>query len=230
MSTQFLQKFSSTTKIPADRANAVGVGVVDGVLSLNSTAGLLAGASANVKINTTTDSKPILLNSRDYTATTGGGIAIQVKPSQTATTTGALYGVQFSPRLQDAVGSAGLIGCQSAPVLKGNTGDISSDVRAFEASIDLNNAATGRTISGTVSALYAYLQSSNSTTYTGGCAVIHVTLEDTHKWDYLAKVDAANGFVAVATGTTATTTKLYKLKCLVGSDVVYLLGATDWTS
>lgn len=154
-----------------------------------------AATSSDLVFNTVTDNKSVKLNSRNFTQASGDTIGYRSNPSQTVTTTGAVYGTQVSPRLQDAIAAAALVAVQGAPVLKGNTGNISGDVRAFEASIDLNNAASGRTISGVVSALYAYLQSSNSTTYTGGCAVIHVPVEDTHKWDHFANFASGVGFV-----------------------------------
>jgi hypothetical protein len=170
----------------------------------DSSSGLTAISGSNLALNTTSDNKPVLVNSRNYTQTSGDSIAMQSKPSQTITGTASVYGAQFSPRFQDAIGGGALVAVQGAPVLKGNTGNLSSDVRAFEASIDLNNVASGRTITGTVSALYAYLQSSSSTTYTGGCAVIHVAAEDTHKWDFLIKAQATNGFAVVGAGTYST--------------------------
>lgn len=170
----------------------------------DSSSGLTAISGSNLVLSTTSDTKQVALNSRNYTQTSGDSIGFKSNPSQTVTGTASVYGAQVSPRFQDAIGGGALVAIQAAPVLKGNTGNLSSDVRAFEASIDLNNAASGRTITGTVSALYAYLQSSNSTTYTGSCAVIHVAAEDTHKWDFLVKAQATNGFVVVGAGTYST--------------------------
>ena len=151
---------------------------------------------SNLKLSTLVDTKPVLINSRDYTQTSGDSIGFQSKPSQTVTGTASVYGCQVSPRFQAAIAGGSLVGVQSAPVLKGDTGNLSGDVRGFEASIDLNNAGTNtRTITGTVSALYAYLQSGSAMTYTGGISVIHVAAEDTKKWTHLLKTATGVGFV-----------------------------------
>lgn len=152
--------------------------------------------TSNLKLNTLVDSKPVLINSRNYTQTSGDSIGLQSKPSQTVTGTASVYGAQFSPRMQDAIGGGSLVGIQSAPVLKGTSGNLSGDVRAFEASIDLNNASGNtRTVTGVVSALYAYLQSGSNMTYTGGISVIHVAAEDTKKWTHFLNTAAGVGFV-----------------------------------
>jgi hypothetical protein len=168
-------------------------------------AGLTAPTGFDLTLATTSDNKQVELNSRSFTQASGDSIATHVAPSQTVTTTGTVYGAQITPRLQDGIAAAGLVAVQGAPVTKGaSAGTISGDVRAFEASIDLNDVDGTRTISGTVSALYAFLQAPAGGTYTGGCAVIHVTLENTHKWDFLLKADANNGFVVVGAGTYST--------------------------
>lgn len=167
-------------------------------------AGLTSPATFDLVLNTTSDNRQVELNSRNFTQATGDSIAAKANPSQTVTTTGAIYGLQISPRVQDGVAAAALVAVQGAPVFKGTTGTISGDVRAFEASIDLNDVSGTRTVSGTVSALYAFLQAPNGGTYTGGLAVLHVAAENTKKWDFLLKAEATNGFVVVGAGTYST--------------------------
>jgi hypothetical protein len=200
MATHYLHKFASVAEFNAispDRTKGFPIGIVSDTIYTKS--------GQNLKFATQTDSKPILLNSRDYTQASGDSIGVQSKPSQTVTTTGAVYGVQISPRLQNAVAAAALVAVQGAPVTKGaSAGTISGDVRAFEASIDLNDVDGTRTISGTVSALYAFLQAPSAGTYTGGASVIHVALENTKKWDFLIKTDTGVGCAVVGAGTYST--------------------------
>jgi hypothetical protein len=197
MATQFIQIFSDATKIPADRPNAAGVGIVNGTLTFNGTtgAGLAAGTGVNLVLKTTTDSKPVLINSRAYTQATGDSIGIQSKVDQTVASTGSVYGMQISPRVEDAITLGGsLSAIQAAPIFKGAAGTITGDVRAFEAALDLNVPTGTRTVTGVVSALYAYLQAPSAGTYTGGAAVIHVPVSDQKPWDYLLLMPTTGQF------------------------------------
>jgi len=208
MATQYL-RIQATA--PANRTNAKAAAVYvdssDGyklkynqngtvVTVGDSVSGMTAPANTDLNLKTTTDSKTVKLNTRDYTQATGDSIGFSSKPSQTVTTTGAVYGTQISPRLQNGVAASALVAVQGAPVTKGaSAGTISADVRAFEAAIDLNDVDGTRTVTGVVSALYAFLQAPSAGTYTGGCAVIHVPLENTKKWDFLMKTATGVGFV-----------------------------------
>lgn len=236
MATRYIGISPGTTALraPLNRTNAFAAGILvdssDGYrLKVNqngtwvaigdSVNGMTAPANSDLPLKTTTDSKIVKINSRDYTQASGDTIAQQNKPSQTVTTTGSVYGMQISPRLQNGIAAAALVAVQGAPVTKGaSAGTISGDVRAFEASIDLNDVDGTRTISGTVSALYAFLQAPDAGTYTGGAAVVHVSLENTKKWDFLLKVDAANGFVSGSAGTYSTADGYFIVK--VGSDTM----------
>lgn len=214
MATQYLQKFDDAAHLPPDTGKAAGVGVISGLLSFNSgVGGLLAGATANLDLKTTTDSKPVRINSRNYTQASGDSIGYQAKPSQTVTTTGAVYGSQISPRLQNGVAASALVAVQGAPVTKGaSAGTISADVRAFEAAIDLNDVDGTRTVTGVVSALYAFLQAPSGGTYTGGCAVIHVPTPNTKGWDFLVNASATAGCLVVGAGTYSTSDGYFIVK------------------
>jgi hypothetical protein len=230
MATHYLHKFASTADFiarSADRSVGQGIGAVSDVLYVNIAGvaypvgdaknGLTAAATFDLNLKTTTDSKIVKINSRDYTQATGDSIAQQNKPSQTVTTTGAVYGAQFSPRLQNAVAAAALVGIQSAPLTKGaSAGTISGDVRAFEAAIDLNVVDGTRTVSGVVSALYAYLQVPSAGTYTGGCAVVHIPTPDQKAWDFLINSVPTSGHVVVGAGTYSTSDGYFLVK--VGSN------------
>jgi hypothetical protein len=226
MATHFLHKFTHPDGTIAsalanfnvaspDKPNAFALGVVSGAIYPGKDS---SGNNQNLKLNTQGDNKPVLINSRDYTQATGDSIGLQLKPSQTVTSTGAVYGIQASPRAQDSVNVAAISAVQGAPILKG-TSTVSGDVRAFEAAIDLNVATGSSTISGVVSALYAYLQVPSAGTYTGGCAVIHVPTSDQKDWDYFLKTTAA---APTFFNATAPTTLAKSLTVKIGSTLYYI--------
>lgn len=95
----------------------------------------------------------IRLNSRDFTNTSGGITAVQVKPSQTVTSTGNLVGMEISPRLQDGVTSLSITGLHVDVDLKGTTAVTTSEnVRGIEVELVTSNSGT-RTISGYVTGI-----------------------------------------------------------------------------
>jgi hypothetical protein len=181
--------------------------------------GITSPATKNLIINSTSDNKPVLVNSRAYTQTSGDSIGLQSKPDQTVASSGSVYGFQISPRVESAVTLGGsLSGIQSAPIFKGAAGTITGDVRAFEAAPDLNVLSGTRTVTGTVSALYAYLQAPSAGTYTGGCAVIHVPVSDQKPWDYLLYMPTAGQFF----NNQAPTTLAKSLTVKIGGTLYYL--------
>lgn len=58
---------------------------------------VLAPADTNLDLKTTTDSKPVRINSRNYTQASGDSIGFQATPNQTVTTTGEVFGAQLKP-------------------------------------------------------------------------------------------------------------------------------------
>jgi len=156
MATQFLAKFTSLAKIPLDHPTAVGVGIVDGAIVLRGSS--TAGAFGHSSFNSAADDKVIKLNSRNYIATTGDYIGVQVKPAATVTKTAdGLKGLEVSPRVNDAVAMAGasgtVIGIHSDVYLKGTSaGTIAGDIRALNLEVVTDDAGT-RTISGNVNAI-----------------------------------------------------------------------------
>lgn len=134
----------------------------------------------------------IRLNSQNFTQTSGDIIGFQSKPAAAANGTATVYGCQISPRFADAAGGVALVGVQADVILKGTSGNLSNDVRAFQSQITDENAA-GRTISGTTSNYWAWQQLA-AHTFTGGVFVMHVK---TH-----GGATAYTGFLKVdATGT-----------------------------
>jgi len=148
-----------------------------------------APAGMNLYIVTQTDNKPVRINSKtasDVSLASQSLIGLQCKPRSGVTRTADVYGAEFEPGLNDTFGGTSLIGVASRPVLKGTSGNLSGDVRAYEAAIgsDVNSS---RVVSGTMSALWA--TNNCSATVTGGIYVIHaLAAGDSKNWSGFAKL------------------------------------------
>jgi hypothetical protein len=153
-----------------------------------------AKLTKHLDIQTVSDDRTLRLNSRDFVQASGDSIGLQSKPAQAATTTGSAYGAQISPRVKATFGAGSLIGVEASPILQGTAGDLSGDVRCFDAIAE--DGGAGRTIAGVVAAIRARLNMAS--TVTGGAWVVHVTTpEAALKWAGLLKLPAiANVFVA----------------------------------
>src|SRR3990167_3277970 len=79
----------------------------------------------------------LILDNRKETRTSGDFIGRSMKISQGETTTGQVVGLELSPRIEDTFGGSTITALKADPVLKGNTGNLSGDVRAIESNIDL---------------------------------------------------------------------------------------------
>lgn len=120
--------------------------------SKNNAASAAAPSGQNLALATTSDSKPVTINSRNYTQTSGDSIAFQAKPASNATTTGDLYGCQISPRVLNTFDGASMIGGHFEPIIKGTgtvTGTLSGDIRALQTQVTDEDVA-GKTISGDI--------------------------------------------------------------------------------
>ena len=183
-------------------------------------------------LETKSDDKNVRINSRSYTKTTGDISAYQTKPSQTVTGTTTLVGGESSPRFQDACGGASLIGYKSNPDLKGTTGDLTGDVRAYEGRVESASGST-RTIAGTAAVLHA--MNSLHGTVTGGAFVIAVDAAGGNvAWsgfaemaddEQVASVDAAGKLVDISG-----TANDGWMKVKVGAEVKYIALYNEKTS
>lgn len=156
----------------------------------------VAGTSKNLDLKTVTDSKPVRINSRNYTQATGDSIAFQATPNQTVTTTGEVFGAQFKPRIASGIDAATVNGCGIDSELKGpGAGDLSSDLRG----INLYMGATGTgTIGGNVVALRARAEVNINPT--GHIVLIHALQhEGSQGWDGLIKFSEALGTHSMTT-------------------------------
>jgi hypothetical protein len=160
-------------------------------------------ATDHLLLETVADDKQPRINSRAFTQVSGDSIGFQSKPSQEATTTGEIYGCQISPRIQDTYGCRTLVGVMAESILKGSSGTISEDVRAFQGQITDENTA-GRTISGDIVGLWLWHQLA-AHTVSGKIVPISVrTPGGAKNWDAFVKFEASGPACTVsADGMTA---------------------------
>ena len=132
----------------------------------------------NLDLQTVSDSKPVRINSRDYTQTSGSSIGFQVKPNQTTVNANYVMGGEISPRIATGIAGAGIIGLHVDAYLKGTTaGTISGDVRSLNVEVIADDAGT-RTISGNVSAI-RIRSAFSATTITGKFVPIRIEYPET---------------------------------------------------
>lgn len=160
-------------------------------------------AAANFGLNTLSDDKQVRINSRSYTQATGDTMAFQSKPSQTVTTTGTVKGGDISPRLQDAVAAANLIGLHIDVDQKGTTGNISGQVAVLEL-----EAVTDVTRTSTVSGDCSIIKARTNFTPTVTGHVVFAKLQQSEaaggNWDGLVKAPVQASFCAKHTNAGAT--------------------------
>ena len=139
-------------------------------------------------LETVQDNKQVKINSRDFSQATGSSIAFQVKPAQTVTSTGSLIGGEISPRLNNDIDIANVIGLHVDAYLKGTaTKTVSGDVRGLQIELVTDDSGTN-TVSGDVSAVRIRAAFSAST-LTGVMAPFRVEVAETQTnsqaWDCL---------------------------------------------
>jgi hypothetical protein len=149
-------------------------------------------------LKTDLDTETIRLNSRNYAATSGDIIGFQSKPAANADGTQTVYGGQISPRFNDGVDGASLVGLQIEPILKGATAAaLSGDVRALDVRLS-DDGNAGHTVGGHVAGIKLY-NLLKSGTFTGGVYPFVITeAGDTQAWSALMEIPvslsgAANG-------------------------------------
>lgn len=113
-------------------------------------------ADFNLDLQTFRGDKPIRLNSRTASGTTGDHIGFQCKPAQGASTAKNVIGCEISPRVNSGVAlssSGSLIGAHIDAFLRGTAaGTIAGDVRGLNLELVTDDGGT-RTISGNVSGI-----------------------------------------------------------------------------
>lgn len=127
----------------------------------------------NMALDTVSDNRQVRINSRNFTQTSGSSIGFQSKPAQTVTSTGSVIGGEISPRVNDDIDIANVIGLHVDSFLKGTTAKtISGDVRALQLELVTDDAATN-TISGNVNAI-RIRSAFSATTITGSFIPIRI--------------------------------------------------------
>ena len=157
----------------------------------DSTIRLKAAAADHLYIETMQDGKNVRINSRNVTQATGDHTGVSIKPSKTADGTGAVTGLEVSPRFQAGIGGSNLRAILADPVLKAGSGDITGQVVAFEANLDFGVSGT-RTITGDISAFSSFLAIPSTYTYSGLIAFLRVRDVNIKGWDCFLNLDSAN--------------------------------------
>lgn len=146
-------------------------------------------------LKTTNDTTPVRLNSRSYTQASGDSIGFQSKPSQTVTTTGTVKGGDISPRVQDGIAAANIIGLHVDTDMKGSSGNVSGDVRVLELEVVSDVSRTG-TISGDA----ALIKGRTNLTPTVSGHVVGIKFGQSEaaggNWDGVVKAPVQAGFAA----------------------------------
>lgn len=121
-------------------------------------------------LETSSDNRQVKINSRDFSQASGNSIAFQVRPSQTATTTGDVTGGEISPRVQSGVSAGQLKGLHIDTDMKGTGARTVGWVKGLElefgsdagsnvtvtndaVGINLRNFLQGVTVTGDVAAI-----------------------------------------------------------------------------
>ena len=191
---------------------------------------VVAAFGLNLDLETVSDGKPVRLNSRNYTATTGDIVGFQSKPAQTVSKTdNGVIGAEISPRLNSGVALAGasgfIIGLHVDVYLKGTAaGTVASDVRALNLELVTDDAGT-RTISGNVNAI-RIRSAFSATTITGTFVPIRIEKAEaqTGSQQYDAVLDLPSTVAGVwnsAPGTEPSTADGY-IKVLVNGAARYI--------
>ena len=181
----------------------------------NSGTGSLAPAGANLDLNTTSDNKPVRINSRNYVQTSGDSIGFQAKPAQAANSTGTCWGFQVQPRVLDGFNVANLVGGVLEPIQKGTSGVISGDVQALQCNFS-DEGSAGRSVGGDVVGIRFYTQLAS--VVSGDKTLMRVE-ESADAWTLFAKLPDDSS-IAKTTQTAATQAGWIKVK--IGSTVKYL--------
>ncbi|KKL75585.1 hypothetical protein LCGC14_2053430 [marine sediment metagenome] len=202
--------------LPAD-APAGGAALLE--LS-GSTLRLKAAAADHLYVETMQDGKNVRINSRNVTQAVGDHTAVQIKPSKTADGTGAVTGLEVSPRFQAGIGGSNLRAILADPVLKAGAGDLTGSVVAFEANLDFGVSGT-RTITGDISAFSSFLAIPSTYTYSGDIAFLRVRDVNIKGWDYFLNIDSTGTGLTTDSDKDANSAS-HTLKVLVGSTLFHI--------
>lgn len=159
---------------------------------------ITAPTTLNLALKSASDNKPVTINSRNYTQATGSSIGFQSKPAQTVTSTGSVIGGEISPRVNDDIDIANVIGLHVDTYLKGTTAKtVSGDVRGLQVELVTDDAGTN-TVSGNVIGIRQRAAFSAST-LTGYMTPFQVEIAEaqtnSQQWDYGYVFTGSNGLI-----------------------------------
>ena len=154
--------------------------------------------ASHLQLQTVADNAQVRINSRNFTQASGSSIGFQSKPAQTVTSTGSVIGGEISPRINNDIDCANIIGLHVDAYLRGTTAKtISGDVRGLQIELVTDDAGTN-TISGNVSALRIRAAFS-ATTLTGIMAPIRIEKAEaqtnSQSWDCVLELTGAQAGV-----------------------------------
>jgi hypothetical protein len=112
-----------------------------------------ANGHLNIKTNPSYPARNVRINSQTYT-TDASIIGLLVKPRAGVELTNRIAGIEVSPGINDSFAGTSVSGIISNPLLKGTTGDLSGEMRAFEGKVESDTGST-RTVTGPVSVFQA---------------------------------------------------------------------------
>ena len=174
----------------------------------------------HTQLFSTSDTKNVRINSRNYTQTSGDASGVQIKPNQTVATAG-ITGLEVSPRFASGIAGTSLVGIKCDPVLKGSgTGTLSGSVTGIQVNIDFGISQT-RTIDGDVSAFESFLAVPSNMTYTGLVSFLRVRGVNIRAWDQFLNVDDENTGITTSTDPSASTNDRW-IPCKIGGDQYHL--------
>lgn len=159
---------------------------------------LEAPTAAHLELMTVSDDKQVRINSRNYTQASGSSIGFQSKPAQTVDSTGSVIGGEISPRINDGVDIANIIGLHVDAYLKGTAAKtVSGDVRGLQIELVTDDGGTN-TISGDVVGLRMRAAFSAST-LTGAMTAIKIEKAEaqtnSQQWGYVLDLTGVNGLI-----------------------------------
>ena len=180
--------------------------------------GLRLKTDDHLKLETMVDGRSVRINSRNVSQAAGDHTAVSIKPNKSADGTGAMTGLEVSPRFAASMGGSNLRAILGDPLLKAGSGDLTGAVVAFEANIDFGVSGT-RTITGNINAFSSFLAIPSTYTYSGDIAFLRVRAINIKAWDYFLDLDdASTGVETLASGTYSTAQGYLKIK----------IGGTDY--
>lgn len=179
---------------------------------------------------TTSDGRQVELNSRNFSQTSGDSIGFRVAPAQNVTSTGTLFGGQITPRLNNDIDLANIIGLHVDAYVRGTAAKtISGDVRALQLELVTDDAGTN-TVSGDVNAIRVRAAFSAST-LTGDMVPLKIEVAETQtnsqQWDAVFELTSTISGVWSDTDTATGDTEAGFFKVIINGNARYVMTFSD---